>query len=222
MSTPSIPPGGNPRGAEAPLLHRIRGRSEAALRSGGRPDVTPCHITPDSGCEPDTFGDLLTEADEVLTDLAARRSLGAAGMVAGWQLFVRRAVYAITAATGDRDPRWYAVDRVAIQVARPLPVRLRGKAATPPPPETCSRLWHARVVVGAAGDLLAAAPVGPWPASWPTTPPCEPLRLGGRWPVAGGRGRWPVETSSCRGSRVVSPKEAEAEPNEPEFSQLRA
>ena len=48
-----------------------------------------------------TFGDLLTEAEAVLTDLAARRSLDAAGMVAGWQLFARRAVHAITAATGD-------------------------------------------------------------------------------------------------------------------------
>ena len=92
-----------------------------------------------------TFADLLTEADAVLTDLAARRSLDAAGMVAGWQLFARRALHAITAATGDRDPRWYAVDRLAIQVARPMPVGLRGKAAAAVDPQPAlARAAHLR------------------------------------------------------------------------------
>ena len=36
MSTPSIPPGGNPRGAEAPLLHRI-----SAIFGAGGQDVSP-------------------------------------------------------------------------------------------------------------------------------------------------------------------------------------
>ncbi|MGV1008091.1 MAG: hypothetical protein ACOYBY_05725 [Dermatophilaceae bacterium] len=105
-----------------------------------------------------TFGDLLTEAEDVLTELAARRSLDAAGMVAGWQPFARRAVHAVTAATGERDPRWYAVDRLAIQVARPMPVGLRAKAAAAVDPQPA--LARAGHLLGAAGDLLAAAPRG--------------------------------------------------------------
>ena len=41
MSTPSIQPGGNPRGAEAPLLHRIRGRFH--LRVGAASGVRCSH-----------------------------------------------------------------------------------------------------------------------------------------------------------------------------------
>ena len=104
-----------------------------------------------------TFGDLLTEAEAVLTGLASRRTLDAAGMVDGWQLFARRAVHAITAATGDRDPRWYAVDRLAIQVARPMPVGLRGKTAAAVESEP-ALVARAESLVAAAGDLLAAAP----------------------------------------------------------------
>ena len=52
-----------------------------------------------------TFGDLVTEAEQVLLALARQREPAAPGLAAGWPAFSRRAVHAITAATGARDPR---------------------------------------------------------------------------------------------------------------------
>jgi len=50
-----------------------------------------------------TFGDLLTEAEQVLIVLARQRELDALGLAAGGPAFSRRAVHAITAATGIAD-----------------------------------------------------------------------------------------------------------------------
>ncbi len=104
-----------------------------------------------------TFGDLVTEAEQVLIELARQREPNAPGLAAGWPAFSRRAVHAITAATGARDPRWYAVDRLIVEVARPVggavvaPTGSRVAAADP-------LLERAGVLLGAAGDVLASAP----------------------------------------------------------------
>jgi len=104
-----------------------------------------------------TFGDLVTEAEQVLIVLACQREPNAPGLAAGWPTFTRRAVHAITAATGARDPRWYAVDRLIVEVARPMggavvaPAGSRVAAADP-------LLERAGVLLGAAGDVLASAP----------------------------------------------------------------
>ncbi len=104
-----------------------------------------------------TFGDLVTEAEQVLLELTRQREPNALGLAAGWPAFSRRAVHAITAATGARDPRWYAVDRLIVEVARPVggvvvaPTGSRVAAADP-------LLERAGVLLGAAGDVLASAP----------------------------------------------------------------
>ncbi len=103
-----------------------------------------------------TFGDLVTEAEQVLLALARQREPNAPGLAAGWPTFSRRAVHAITAATGARDPRWYAVDRLIIEVARPMGgvvVASAGSGAASDP-----LLERAGVLLGAAGDVLASAP----------------------------------------------------------------
>ena len=103
-----------------------------------------------------SFGDLVTEAERVLTRLAATRDSDAVALAAAWPDFCRRAIYAITAATGARDPRWYAVDLLVVEAARPvrgaLP-RQRGPAVGPEPD-----LERAGILLGAAGDILASAP----------------------------------------------------------------
>jgi len=104
-----------------------------------------------------TFGDLVTEGEQVLLVLARQREPDALGLAAGWPAFSRRAVHAISAATGARDPRWYAVDRLIVEVARPVggavvaPAGSRVAAADP-------LLERAGVLLGAAGDVLASAP----------------------------------------------------------------
>jgi len=103
-----------------------------------------------------TFGDLVTEAEQVLIALARQRDEDALGLAAGWHAFSRRAVHAITAATGARDPRWYAVDRLIVEVARPVgravaAAASAGVAADP-------LLERAGILLGAAGDVLASTP----------------------------------------------------------------
>ncbi len=103
-----------------------------------------------------TFGDLVTAAEQVLLVLARQREPDALGLAVGWPAFSRRAVHAITAATGARDPRWYAVDRLIVEVARPMGGAVvasagSGVAADP-------LLERAGVLLGAAGDVLASAP----------------------------------------------------------------
>ncbi len=103
-----------------------------------------------------TFGDLVTEAEQVLLALARQREPDALGLAAGWPAFIRRAVHAISAATGARDPRWYAVDRLIVEVARPMGgavVASAGAEVTADP-----LLERAGVLLGAAGDVLASAP----------------------------------------------------------------
>jgi len=103
-----------------------------------------------------TFGDLVTEAEQVLLVLARQREPDAPGLAAGWPTFSRRAVHAITAATGARDPRWYAVDRLIVEVARPM-----GGAVVAPAGSRVAAdplLERAGVLLGAAGDVLASAP----------------------------------------------------------------
>ncbi len=103
-----------------------------------------------------TFGDLVTEAEQVLLVLARQREPDALGLAAGWPAFSRRAVHAITAATGARDPRWYAVDRLIVEVARPM-----GGAVVAPAGSRVAAdplLERAGVLLGAAGDVLASAP----------------------------------------------------------------
>ncbi len=103
-----------------------------------------------------TFGDLVTEAEQVLIELARQREPDALGLAAGWPAFSRRAVHAITAATGARDPRWYAVDRLIVEVARPM-----GGAVVAPAGSRVAAdplLERAGVLLGAAGDVLASAP----------------------------------------------------------------
>ena len=65
-----------------------------------------------------SFGDLLIEAERVLTRLAATREFNAPALAAAWPDPCRRAIHASTAATGARDPRWYAVDLLVIESAR--------------------------------------------------------------------------------------------------------
>ena len=104
-----------------------------------------------------SFGDLVIEAERVLTQLAATRDVNAPALAAAWPDFCRRAVHAITAATGARDPRWYAVDLLVVEAARPVRAapRRRGLgAAVAPDPD----LERAGVLLGAAGDILASAP----------------------------------------------------------------
>jgi hypothetical protein len=103
-----------------------------------------------------TFGDLVSEAEQVLLALARQREPAAPGLAAGWPAFSRRAVHAITAATGARDPRWYAVDRLIVEVTRPVgrTVVAAADAGVGGDP----LLERAGVLLGAAGDLLASAP----------------------------------------------------------------
>jgi hypothetical protein len=103
-----------------------------------------------------SFGDLVIEAERVLTQLAATRDVNAPALAAAWPDFCRRAVHAITAATGARDPRWYAVDLLVVEAARPVRAALRrgqGAAGAPDPV-----LERAGILLGAAGDILASAP----------------------------------------------------------------
>ncbi|MGB8384661.1 MAG: hypothetical protein WCG47_26035 [Dermatophilaceae bacterium] len=83
---------------------------------------------------PTTFDDLLTEAEAVLTDLADRRTLDAAGMAGGWQVFARRAVHAIAAATRDRDS---SGERVGRARGCRLPGRCRSSPGGCPPGPGC-------------------------------------------------------------------------------------
>jgi len=105
-----------------------------------------------------SFGDLVIEAEQVLTQLAAARDVNAPALAAAWPDFCRRAIHAITAATGARDPRWYAVDLLVVEAARPARGALgrRGPwgAAVAPNPV----LERAGILLGAAGDILASAP----------------------------------------------------------------
>lgn len=103
-----------------------------------------------------SFGDLVTEAERVLTPLAAAREVDAHALGAAWPDFCRRAIHAITAATGARDPRWFEVDLLVMEAARRVRgarPKLGGQAVAPD-----SHLARAGVLLGAAGDLLASAP----------------------------------------------------------------
>ena len=103
-----------------------------------------------------SFGDLVTEAEQVLIALARQREPDPLGLAAAWPDFSRRALHAITAAYGARDPRWYAVDRLVVEVARPVrgQMRVRGAPGVSPDP----LLERAGLLLGAAGDVLASAP----------------------------------------------------------------
>jgi hypothetical protein len=104
-----------------------------------------------------SFGDLVIEAERVLTQLAATRDVNSPALAAAWPDFCRRAIHAITAATGARDPRWYAVDLLVVEAARPVRAALRRRgleAAVAPDPV----LERAGILLGAAGDILASAP----------------------------------------------------------------
>jgi hypothetical protein len=104
-----------------------------------------------------SFGDMVIEAERVLMLLAATRELNALALVAAWPGFCRRATHAITAATGARDPRWRAVDRLVAEAARPVGGALnRRRSETAVAPDTL--LERAGVLLGAAGDILASAP----------------------------------------------------------------
>jgi hypothetical protein len=103
-----------------------------------------------------SFGDLVTEAQRVLTRLAATRELNAPALAAAWPDFCRRAIHAIAAATGARDPRWYVVDLLVIEAARPVRGPLPRKGG--PGVECNPALERAGVLLGAAGDILASAP----------------------------------------------------------------
>jgi hypothetical protein len=77
-------------------------------------------------------------------------------LAAAWPDFCRRAIHAITAATGARDPRWYVVDLLVIEAARPVRGALPRKGG---PGVACDPvLERAGVLLGAAGDILASAP----------------------------------------------------------------
>jgi len=103
-----------------------------------------------------TFGDLLTQAEQVLIALAGQREPDPQGLAAAWPDFSRRAVHAITAAAGARGPRWYAVDRLIVEVARAAGRAPRGPTVSPLPMDPL--LERAGVLLGAAGDVLASAP----------------------------------------------------------------
>ena len=99
---------------------------------------------------------MVTEAERVLTQLAATPDVNAPAVAAAWPDFCRRAIHAITAATGARDPQWYAVDLLVVEAARPVRGALLtqdGSAVAPDPD-----LERAGVLLGAAGDILASAP----------------------------------------------------------------
>ena len=104
-----------------------------------------------------SVGDLVIEAERVLTQLAATRDVSAPALAAAWPDFCRPSIHAIRAATGARDPRWYAVDLLVVEAARPVRGALRrrglGAAVAPDP-----GLERAGVLLGAAGDILASAP----------------------------------------------------------------
>src|SRR5665647_662155 len=100
---------------------------------------------------------MVIEAERVLTQLSATRDVNAPALAAAWPDFCRRAIHAITAATGARDPRWYAVDLLVVEAARPVRAALRRRgqrAAVAPDPV----LERAGILLGAAGDILASAP----------------------------------------------------------------
>ena len=103
-----------------------------------------------------TFGDLVTEAEQVVVALARQREPDPLGLAAGWPDFSRRALHAITAACGARDPRWYAVDRLIVEVARPVRAQMRFRAVPGVSPDPL--LERAGLLLGAAGDVLASAP----------------------------------------------------------------
>jgi len=92
----------------------------------------------------------------VLIALAGQRGPDPLGLPAAWPDFSRRAVHAITAAAGARDPRWYAVDRLIVEIARAAGRAPRGPMVSPLPMDPL--LERAGVLLGAAGDVLASAP----------------------------------------------------------------
>jgi hypothetical protein len=102
-----------------------------------------------------SFGDLVTEAERVLTHLVVLREPDALALAGAWPDFCRRAIHAVTAATGVRDPRWYAVDRLVVEAARPVRAAPVPQGGAPSPD---SALQRAGVLLGAAGDVLASAP----------------------------------------------------------------
>ncbi len=102
-----------------------------------------------------TFGDLLTDAEQVVMALARQREPDAVALAVGWPDFAQRTAHAITAATGARDPRWYAVDRLIVELSRPLKSGLAGSDAAVPAGDPL--LQRAGVLLGAAGDVLAGA-----------------------------------------------------------------
>jgi hypothetical protein len=71
-----------------------------------------------------SVGDMVIEAERVLTRLAATRELTAPALDAAWPNYCRRAIHAITAATGARDP----------PLVRGRPARHRGGSPS---------AWHA-------------------------------------------------------------------------------
>ena len=101
-----------------------------------------------------TFADLVTEAERTLTELVTRRTLDHRRLAATWPLFSHRAVHAITAATGARPARWYAVDQLVAEVTKPRNGRPTSTRNLDP------ALLRAAQLLGAAGDLLASAPRG--------------------------------------------------------------
>lgn len=104
-----------------------------------------------------SFGDMVIEAEQVLTLLAATRELNAPALAAAWPDFSRRATHAITAATGARDPRWHAVDQLVAEAARPVRGAL-GRKGSATAVALDPFLERAGVLLGAAGDILASAP----------------------------------------------------------------
>ncbi|MDQ2796937.1 MAG: hypothetical protein M3Y06_07225 [Actinomycetota bacterium] len=102
-----------------------------------------------------TFGDLLTDAEQVLIALARQRVPDALALAIGWPDFSRRAVHAITAATGARDPRWYAVDRLIVELSRPVRSDLGNTDVALLKGDLL--LERAGFLLGAAGDVLASA-----------------------------------------------------------------
>ena len=109
-----------------------------------------------------TFGDLLTQAEQVLIALAGQRGPDPLGLAAAWLDFSRRAVHAITAAAGARDPRWYAVDRLIVEVTRPMGRAIVARPAPRLPRIHCSR-----------------GPV----SYWGRRATCSPPRRGTRWRI---------------------------------------
>jgi hypothetical protein len=160
-----------------------------------------------------TFGDLLSEAEVTVCALAAQRQPEPGPLLAAWPAFCHSAMHAIRATTGDRDPRWYAVDLLGLEAAR-------ASAAVRPlidrtDPETEPSLVRAATVLAAAGDLLA-------PTN-PAQPHLAPARVLGRFTTdvervfvrvggqAGGRPAFKLAAAEWASDDVVIPGLAEVD-----------